>query len=319
MVAFIFDLTHYAVPKMITKTGILLACCTCLLFSETSGAQPVPPDCSQTAAALDFWRPVRQAVTSDDYVADQLAPALISCLGSTNSELRDSIGYELFSYWLRNDALSQQSKIDLLEVLSSNIQQSDDTQALNRSFSALVVSELLRADNLSNFIDDADRLRLLQITVNALVAESDYRGLVEDIGWVHPVAHLADVLWRFALHTSLNTEQSRIILESVRNKVGTTTTGYIFNEGDRLARPISTLILQDALDASDIVNWLGLFETPAAGGTWFDAYFSVQGMHELHNTKLFIRALSDQLRMEGIDEGIRKRLDELVASLTAIV
>jgi len=258
-------------------------------------------------------------MTSGDYAAAQLAPALISCLGSENSELRDSIGYELFSYWLRNDALPRQSKIDLLHVLALNMQQGGDEQALNRSFSALVVSELLRADNLSNFINDAERLRLLQTTLNALVAETDYRGLVEDIGWVHPVAHQADVLWRFALHSSLSTEQTRIILEGVRNKVATTTAGYVFNEGDRLARPVSTLILRSVLPPSDFINWLGSFEAPTEGGNWLDSYFSIQGMYELHNTKLFLHALSDQLRTQGVDEGIRNKLDKLLAILTAVV
>lgn len=304
---------------MNTNTALLITVCTCLLFSKAAAAQPVPPDCSKTEAALNFWRPVRQSINTIVHAADQLAPALVSCLGSSNSELRDSIGYDLFSYWLRNDALSTQSKIDLLQTLSTNMQQEGDEYTLSRSFSALVVSELLRADNLSNFINDADRLRLLQISVNALVAETDYRGLVEDLGWVHPVAHQADVLWRFALHSSLSTEQSRIILEGVRSKLGASTTGFVFNEGDRLARPISTLILREALAATDFINWLGSFETPSSGESWFDAFFSIQGMHELHNTKLFIRALSDQLRAENIDEGIRGKLDELVAILTAVV
>lgn len=304
---------------MHSKAIIALTLLVGLLAPAGTSAQSVPVDCAPTAAALDYWRPILASISAGTHSADQLAPELSACLGSENSELRDTIGYGLFTYWLRNEELSKQSKLNLLTALSLNLEQSGIEHSLSRSFSALVVSELLRADNLENFTDDSERLKLLHIAANALAAETDYRGLVEGIGWVHPVAHLADLLWRFAQHAELSTEQTRIILEGVRGKAGTTDTGFMFNEGDRLARPVAALIRREVLPASDFVNWLGSFATPASMESWFDVFFSIEGMHELHNTKLFIRALSDQLRTESVDADIRARLDELVAILTAVV
>ncbi|NKB33198.1 MAG: DUF2785 domain-containing protein [Pseudomonadales bacterium] len=273
----------------------------------------------QTESALSYWRPIRESITEAEHDANQLATALVSCLGSPNSELRDRIGYELFTYWLRNEQLSQQTKIDLFQQLASNIDQESTANSLLRSFSALILSELLRADNLSTFMSDSERLKLLQQSVLALSNESDYRGLVEDIGWVHPVAHLADVLWRFALHSSLNQQQARLVLEGVRRKAGVTTASYGFNEGDRLARPVSVLIVREILPALAIIEWLNSFNSPAVMDNWYDAFASIEGMNELHNTKLFIRALSDQLQDESINSEIRAMLDELVAVFTAIV
>ncbi len=297
--------------------GILA--CTSLLWSSAVSSQSIESSCLNTQSALDYWRPIRATADSPEHSANQLSRELVSCLNSANSELRDGIGYELFTYWLRNDKLSTESKTILLQSLSSNLQQGGDDRSLSRSFSALVLSEVMRADNQSSFMSQQDRLDLLNLAVTALSNESDFRGLVEGIGWVHPIAHLADVLWRFSLHSALDEEQARLIFSGVRSKAGPAAVSYTFNEGDRLARPIAILIRRQALPADEFVAWLANFDTPESMDSWSDAFASVEGMAELHNTKLFIRALSDQLLDLEIDVKIQAKLDELVKGLTSLV
>ena len=304
---------------MTNNSIFYLAFGICIFWIDGVQAQSSSVDCLQVGAALDYWRPIRESMGDGEHAPDQLAPELVSCLGSPNKELRDIIGYELFTYWLRNEKIPRQTKTDLVETLSVNLQRSDIDQSLSRSFSALILSELLRADNLSAFMSDEDRLSLLQISIIAMSEETDYRGLVSDIGWVHPVAHLANVLWRFALHSSLNQQQARLILEGVRSKAGTNAASFAFNESDRLARSVSMLIVRETLPQSEIISWLNSFDSPASMGNWFDAFASIEGMSELHNSKLFIRALSDQLADQSIDVDIRSKIDELVAVFTAAI
>jgi hypothetical protein len=304
---------------MINKIISCLVLSLSFLWLAKSEAQSASIDCLHEETALNYWRPIRASIDDESHEPNQLATELVSCLGSPNSELRDTIGYELFTYWLRNDVLSSQTKANLINTLSANIQLSSSEHALSRSFSALIISELLRADNLSAFMSDEDRLSLLQTSVNSLSAETDFRGLEEDIGWVHPVAHLADILWRVALHSSLDQEQSRLILQGVSSKARTSVVGYAFKEGDRLARSVSVLIVRQSLSSTEFVNWLSSFDSPATMDSWFDVFTSVEGMRELHNSKLFVRALSDQLKDDEIDAAIRTKLDELVATLTQIV
>ena len=52
---------------------------------------------------------------------------------------------------------------------------------------------------------------------------------------------------------------------------------------------------------------------------WGEAFQNPAGMAELHNTKQFLRALSDQLAGDDIDESIRKPLDELVGGFTQLI
>ena len=304
---------------MLKKSLFVYVLGVSLLSIEDTSAQSFSVDCLEEESALNYWRPVRETIRDNTHSPNQLALQLLSCLGSPNPELRDRIGFEVFTYWLRNEQLSTETIRDLLNALTENLQQSAQAESLRRSFSALILSEILRADNLSQFMNKEERTALLAITVITLSAETDYRGLVENIGWVHPIAHMADMLWRFTLHSAFDEEQARLVLEAVLSKARTSAASYAFNEGDRLARSVAVLIARETLPSSEIINWLDHFNSPTGSDSWFDSFASVEGMRELHNSKLFIRALSDQLKPEEIDGAIRSKLEELVASLTSIV
>jgi hypothetical protein len=296
------------------KTPILLILCM-LPALATANA----PDCRDTDAALDYWRPVRKQAASENLPANELAPQLVSCLGSPDPELRDRIGYELFTYWLRQEKLDDGTRTALLETLRDQLSRPGGETALSRSFSALVLAEVMRSDANSPFMSDDDRQMLLDTAAAALERETDFRGLDAEIGWVHPVAHMADLLWRFALHPATTREQGRQLLAAVRTKVAPTDVSYAFNEGDRLARAVSTLVRRDLVAPGEIVAWLEQFAAPQTMDKWSTAFQSPAGMAELHNTKQFLRALSDQLASLDIDDGIATTLDELVSGFTQLI
>jgi hypothetical protein len=281
--------------------------------------QATEVDCLDSKAALEYWRPIREQATTAELPANDLAPELVSCLGSPDPELRDSIGYELFTYWLRQDKLTDETRAALLAELTSEMRRGSEGSTLSRSFSALILSEVMRSDAIKPFMTDAERQTLLDATITALEQEKDFRGLEADIGWVHPIAHMADLLWRFALHPATSKEQASTILDGVRSKVAPTEVSYSFNEGDRLARVVTTLIQNEVIDAGKIGAWIQSFETPHAMDTWSNAFMSSAGMAELHNTKQFLRALADQLEGVDLDARISDPLNALVQGFTQLI
>lgn len=276
-------------------------------------------DCRDEEAALAYWRPIKAQAADESMPADSLAIELVSCLGSPNPELRDGTGYELFTYWLREQKISDETRHVLLEKLSAELAEATSDASLSRSFSALILAEIMRSDSLDPFMSEADRQSLLGSAIAALGNESDFRGLDADLGWVHPVAHMADLLWRFTLHPETSAEQATAILEVVRSKIAPTGVAYAFNEGDRLARAVSTMIRRKLIDAEIIAAWIRSFESPQSMEKWSDAFRTPQGMNELHNTKQFLRALSDQLNGVDVDRQISEPLDELIAGFTQLI
>lgn len=280
-------------------------------------------DCLDSVAALDYWRPIQQRAATSDKPPDPLAIELISCLSSPVAELRDQIGYELFTSWLRNDRLSDETRATLLVRLSEKMNtpptDAEDNTALSRSFSALILAELMRSDALVPFMNARQRQTLLANAVAALERETDFRGLDAEVGWVHPVAHMSDLLWRFALHPATSPAQAELVLDAITAKVAPTTAFYNFNESDRLARVVTTILRRELVDAGRVVEWLAAFESPHSMQEWSSAFSSREGMAELHNTKQFLRALSDQLAGTQSDPRIIQQLEELVESFTQMV
>ena len=91
-------------------------------------------DCLDTDAALNYWRPIREQAAASELPANELALELVSCLGSPNPELRDGIGYELFTSWLRNGNLDDATRRKLLNELSSGLGDVSESAGLKRSF-----------------------------------------------------------------------------------------------------------------------------------------------------------------------------------------
>jgi len=295
-------------------TAALLVLLTPFASSNAAGV-----DCLETGPALEYWRPIREQAATSELPANELAIELVSCLGSPDPELRDRIGYELFTNWLRQEKLSDETRSRLLFELSAGLGNQSKAMGLTRSFSALILAEIMRSDSINAFMNDEQRQALLDKATAAIAHEDDFRGLDADIGWVHPVAHMADLLWRYALHPKTDTEQAAQILDAVRSKVGPTSVSYAFNEGDRLARVVTTLITNELVDAESMAAWISGFENPQSMEKWSEAFQSPDGMAELHNTKQFLRSLSDQLAGAEIDPAIAEPIAELVDGFTQLI
>jgi hypothetical protein len=297
------------------RSAALLA----ILLSPFSAGLAAGNDCIDSQTALERWRPIREGITEPGGNANELALELVPCLGSPDPELRDRIGYELFAFWLRQEQLSDATRALLLDDLSARLAERAQEQTLSRSFSALVLGEIMRSDALRPFMNERQQQALLDAATTALKNENDYRGLDAEIGWVHPVAHMSDLLWRFALHPDTGPEQAKQILEALRSKTAPTAAFYNFNEGDRLARIVTTLVTRKTIDSTFLIAWINRFEKPSSMERWSDAFRSPGGMAELHNTKQFLRALSDQLDGANVEPEITEALNQLVQGFTQLL
>lgn len=306
-------------PVVAGTTGTFAVAAILVFGFIATPAVEASVDCRDTDRALAYWRPIREAAGTTEQPADKLALELVACLGSPDKELRDRIGYELLTYWLRRDKLSDDVRRRLLSDLRTRLGDASPEAALSRSFSALALAEIMRSDSIDPFMRPDERQALLDSAVAAIDRETDFRGLDADIGWVHPVAHMADLLWRFALHPETSQSQARSVLDGVRSKIAPTAAAYSFNESDRLARAVAVLIRRERLPADAFVEWLGQFDMPRSMERWTDAFSTPAGMAELHNTKQFLRALSDQLDGAEVDASVADALDSLVSMFTGLI
>lgn len=311
-------------PKLVSSKWLAGAASASVFLLQCSPlVQAAGVDCMDSATALEYWRPIREQATTSEAPADELAVELLSCLSSPNWELRDRIGYELYTHWLRSEKLNDDTRrmllVELTEVMAVPPRTIPDDSTFGRSFSALVLSEIMRSDTNRKFMTPEERQILLTQAIQSLKQENDYRGLDAELGWVHPVAHISDLLWRFGLHPETTATQAESILDGIRTKVAPAAVFYTFNESDRLARVVTTMIQRGLIDPDFAVSWIRSFEAPGSMENWSRAFMSPAGMAELHNTKLFLRALADQLNGTDTAPRFTEVLETLVQGFTQLI
>src|SRR5882762_8354043 len=160
-------------------------------------------DMGSYATDKDFLR----SIAGNDYTIPgaldsfAFARALLLNFASTDGELRDELSYMIFANGIiAKQKLTPEELEKLLITALDNghlfyrIGEFDTDSVFMRSFSNLVIAALLYSD--------AQRLtfsaQIIQRTKKALLeyarSEKDWRGYVEEKGWAHAMAHLADAL-----------------------------------------------------------------------------------------------------------------------------
>ncbi|MCB9878436.1 MAG: DUF2785 domain-containing protein [Planctomycetes bacterium] len=230
------------------RTAVLCALLpACLLAQE-----PTPRD----------WQPL---LTASAKPAATELPGLLreltSLLGSPDPKLRDDVAYTLLARWIVRDGIVADEQLRELAVtcrenLRAGIGERDTTTVLRRSFSALTLSLLLARDNQQPWLDADGFAALLADALRYLHDERDVRGFDARIGWLHSVAHTADVLKFAARSERLTKPQQAQLLQAIADKLAAVDVPLCAGEDERLARALLALCARDDLDTAALSTWL---------------------------------------------------------------
>ena len=274
-------------------------------FTQVAGQAGV-----STCPKGDMNKSFFKSIVQNNYAApssfsvDEVTSVLMECLASPDSQLRDTYGFEILSRWIRRGVLTPETFKRMVATLTPNLRigigERGTNTAFRRTFSALILSELVRQENLSPYLEDADVKVLLEAGLNYLTNEQDLRGFDSQFGYVHGVAHGADLLFRLANHKRLEKPDLERILEAVRTKVapvGETT--YVYGEDERLARVVIAVLARGVISAAQWGEYLEKILSPAPFSSWDEIWFDTTGLAKRHNTKLFLLALNLSLTLGG--------------------
>lgn len=229
---------------------------------------------------------------------------LASCLASPDPALRDGLGFELLSQWMRAKALKPETLQTLRESLLPILSGPDVSQGFHAPFAALTLAEIARVDRLQPFLSPAQRQDLLERACAYLAGVQDRRGFITGEGWRHGVAHGADLLMQLSLNAALDAAAQRRILQAVASQVlAGGAHAYQFGEGQRLARPALFAAWRGDVSADDWQQWLSSTLAAAMPKANPDAALLVR----MHNAREFLWPLYFSLN-ESRDEALKARL-----------
>jgi len=209
-----------------------------------------------------FWRGIAQQryEVPAGKSASALAHELSMLLASPDSELRDDLAYSILTRWIRAGKLSNEDLISLSDEwrnnLKKNIGESANDSVLQRSFSALCLSEIAAHDVKSPFLGTDRYHALLADALNYLNQERDLRGYDGKVGWIHATAHTADLLEALAENPALAGPEQQQILNAISQRLATANVIYTHGEQDRLALAVMAIIERADFQQETFTRWL---------------------------------------------------------------
>jgi hypothetical protein len=247
-----------------------------------------------------FWERIAQqqyAVPAGES-ASALAHELSGFLASPDSELRDDLAYSILTHWIRAGKLSNEDLISLSDEwranLKKNIGESGNDAVLERSFSALCLSEMAARDVKSPFLGTERYHALLSDALTYLTQERDLRGYEVKVGWIHATAHTADLLEALAENPALTTPEQERILNAISQRLATATIIYTHGEQDRLALAVMAIIERADFQKEAFMRWLQQMQQEDAG-MWKLSPIPLQEMSGYQNDTYMLEALAARM------------------------
>ena len=253
------------------------------------------------------WAQVREDgyPVPGDRPVDELVAELTGMLRSPDPLVRDRQAYSVLATWIGRGVLSTQQ---LRALGDEMVPRFGDSEIQARTFAPLILDAIVSAGVFeASWVPPYERW---------YVAEEDLRGYDAKLGWLHAVAHGADLLGTLGLHPAVEPVQM------LRLGIGRllTPTPYVLRdmEDDRLGYALAVTLTRSDLTDSDATEWLDpalrAFATPPAEGI----------TPEVTNTIRTLRALyllvDHGLRLPGAQDVAHiPQRDQLKAKITQVI
>ncbi|MPZ63373.1 MAG: DUF2785 domain-containing protein [Propionibacteriales bacterium] len=245
----------------------------------------------------DFWQQVLQggAQVPESEPLDDLTTELFDMLGNPDPRTREELAYPVLATWISEgvyDDLLPGIGDGATSGLTTGLRGDGDDTVFRRSFSALVLAEVVSRTNAISAVPPATLLTWGDRVTTWLTRERDLRGFVAGKGWAHAVAHGADVLGQLGRSSHFGDAELTVLLDVVGDRV-LLPTDYRFHHGedDRLAYAVMAILHRNLLPSSVLEPWVSRFgeslQAPRQVTEWPNA--------TAFNAQTFLRALHLQL------------------------
>jgi hypothetical protein len=209
-----------------------------------------------------FWdRVVAEGhrVPSERSLAD-LTAELTAMLGDTDPHRRDRIAFDVLARWVRDgvyDELLKGLGDGMASGLNVGLGETGTDTVFRRSFSALVLAECVRRDNVAHVVQADTVLSWGDRVASWLVREQDLRGFVPGKGWAHAVAHGADALGALAASEAMGRLELTVLLDVIADRLlQQNYHRFLHGEEDRLAAATMEVLRRDLVSLEVLEPWL---------------------------------------------------------------
>ncbi|MGE0043098.1 MAG: DUF2785 domain-containing protein [Vicinamibacterales bacterium] len=203
-----------------------------------------------------------------------------------------------------------------LANLDSGLGERGTDSVFRRSFSALCLSLVAAEDLRHPFLAQAEFDAFLDRTLAYFAAERDLRGFDPVKGWMHSVAHTADVLKFLGRSEKLKAADPGRIVEAVAGKIEAAPEVFVWGEDERLAAALRSLVVRPGADTAALEGWVAGWPARHAALWASGPMVDPAAFVRVQNARQVMRALAVSLPPGGDVPPAAARLrDGLLAAL----
>jgi hypothetical protein len=197
--------------------------------------------------AADFALPASAALPD-------LAGELLDALCSPDPALRDEQACPVLTAWIVAGHLDDQ----LTGLGDRALRLLAHPQIQARTFAALILAALVHRDTAAAVLDPPTVLRWRDGVACWWLAETDLRGWDDERGWLHAVAHGADVIGELGLSPRLDGDAlAGLLALACARLLAPTSQVFAHQEDDRVALAMATVLTRPELPQAAATSWLG--------------------------------------------------------------
>ncbi|WP_236243951.1 DUF2785 domain-containing protein [Streptomyces sp. CC210A] len=172
-----------------------------------------------------------------------LVDELAGALRDPDPEVRDGYPYVVLRTWIERDVVDGPLRVRLGTVMADRF---EDPEVQARAFAPLVLDMIVRRGDLDPAWTAAFR--------RWYPAEEDLRGHDPEVGWLHAVAHGADLLGTLGLHPEVPPADMPAL--AAARLLSPTDELFAQQEDDRLAQAVARCLTRPDLTEAEATGWL---------------------------------------------------------------
>jgi len=246
----------------------------------------------------------------------ELAFKLLENIGIEDPYLRDELIYPNLSHLLHDSHLNEEQLTKLTEELISDkylhfdLDNDIEYSVLIRSFSLLQLVVLVYVHNRDGLSQNTVIKNVYDRFMDYFNKEQNLTGYSEEYGFLHSIAHSADLFSQLAKLKEFKENELLAILTAISKKFKTKEYFFMHDEDERMVHAIWNILERDLLSKDLIIAWINDFGTYRKIDKYPDAYFLTNNIKNLLRS-LYFRLLEHE-KYEDIVAEIKVVLKEKV-------
>ncbi|MFJ3788602.1 DUF2785 domain-containing protein [Kitasatospora sp. NPDC090091] len=201
------------------------------------------------------WQRIREndCTLPDGAHLPALVDELAEALRDPDPAVRDGAPYTVLRLWIERDVIDEPQRARLGAVMAERFA---DPEIQARTFAPLVLDMIATRGD----FDES----WLAAFCRWYPAETDLRGHDAELGWLHAVAHGADLLGTFGRHPAV--DPAAMLALAAERLLAPTDQILAQQEDDRLGHALARILARPGLTAEQSVQWLDPIEAHFAAG-----------------------------------------------------